>query len=263
MKRKLTDLIDEKPVKNISLNKKFEFGITVGSKSKPKQVIISATSLTFLGSKIKQYLTDILKGELNKTFNLSSYQKILVVGLGNCEIFNDSLGPKIVEKLIISRGLNLKPEVSAFCPNVYSNTGIETSELVKAVCQLVKPELVIILDALATVSASRLCSCFQIFEGGITAGSGANSKNKKITKQFLGVKNVVSIGVPMLIYGQTIAPQIQNKTLKNSFQNYPSLILSPANINKITNLLCEIVSLAINETLFQNLSKEEIEILTN
>lgn len=260
MKRNLTDLFDERNKKYGDV-KNLNYGISVKHSKDNNSVVINASALVYLGAKIEGYISEILIEELKKSFKLNKAKKILVVGLGNKDIYNDALGPLTIEKLIVSRGLDIKPEVSVIAPNVFSNTGIETVDLIYAVCKIIKPDYVVLIDSLATISVSRLCSCFQISKGGLVAGSGANSNNKRITKTLLGVKNLISIGVPMLIYADKYFKE--NVTNTEVDMNFPSLIISPVDVKSNVRLLSSIISKSLNKAIFKNLSDEEIKILTD
>jgi spore protease len=141
-------------------------------------------------------------------------------------------------------------------PNVYSQTGIESSDLVMSMCKEIKPDLVIFIDALATISLERLCSSFQISNEGIRAGSGANTNNKEMTKKLLK-SDVISIGVPMMIYAENLLDKIKDKS------KLKDIILSPCDIKKSLNLISDIVSQAINMAIFPQYSKDEIDIMIN
>lgn len=263
MKRRLTNLFDELPNSKKSLETNFEYGISVSRnlKGKIREAIVNVPTLNFFGAKIEKYVKNVLKNELKNTFKIDKAKNILIVGLGNINIENDSLGPKTLEKLIVSRGLNLSPSVCAFAPNVQSNTGIETFETICQISKLISPDLVILIDAFATVSVSRLCSCFQFSEKGIAAGSGNNHASKIISKEALGARKVLSIGVPTLIYASSFAKNISNKKIKEEFNSFPMLMLSPTDVKKNVELISRIISGAINETLFPNFSPSEINAL--
>lgn len=254
MKRNLTDMADETQ-EGFTEQKNFDYGISIKRSKNKKTSVLSAEALNLFGAKLEEYLTEILKEELKKNFKLSKFKRILVVGLGNKDIFNDSLGPQTIEKLLVSRGLDLKPEVCAIAPNVFSNTGIETFDIISSIVKVVEPDLVILIDSLATLSVERLCTCIQVSKGGLVAGSGANLKNKKISKTSLNVKNLISIGVPMLIYAENLLKETKGSASTN-------LILSPVNIRKSLTLLSNIISSAINGAIFKGMSKEEIDALT-
>lgn len=261
MKRTITNLFDEKTNEKANLDCNFEFGITVSKSENRREEIISSTSLFVLGAKVEKYLVNLLKKELEETFKLGKFKNILIVGLGNASIENDALGPKTVEKLLISRGLNFSPSVCAISPNVEANTGIETFEIVKAISKTVSPDLVVVIDAFATNSVSRLCSCFQLSERGISAGSGNGNKTKTISKKSLGVKKVLTIGVPTLIYATSIAKETSDLSLKNKLEIFGDLMLSPTDVGKKIDVLSNIIATAINETLFPLLLPSEISSL--
>lgn len=139
---------------------------------------------------------------------------ILVIGLGNREITSDSLGPKVVEALIVTRHLHREfgddfagdekyGVVSALAPGVMAQTGMEASEVVHGLVKQTKPGLVIVLDALAARSLSRLCTTIQLTDTGISPGSGIGNHRREISKQSLGVP-VIAIGVPTVVDAGTI-----------------------------------------------------------
>ena len=79
---------------------------------------------------------------------------ILVVGLGNQNVTPDSLGPKVIQDVDITRHLlTYAPqylekdarEVSAIAPGVLGTTGIETLEILKGIVDHIHPKLVILI----------------------------------------------------------------------------------------------------------------------
>ena len=113
---------------------------------------------------------NILVGQLGKF--LEDKKNILFVGLGNKEITSDSLGPLVADRVVVTRQFdtNIKEifgfkeikVVSAISPGVFGKTGIEATEIVKACCFVVKPDLVVAADSLAAGSVLRLGSTIQI-----------------------------------------------------------------------------------------------------
>ncbi|MDR2605787.1 MAG: GPR endopeptidase, partial [Oscillospiraceae bacterium] len=93
---------------------------------------------------------------------------VLVVGLGNREITFDSLGPLTAERVIATRRLfcdapqTAAPltagnySVAVLQPGVEGATGLESAELVKAVVNLAKPDVVIAVDALSSANPERV-----------------------------------------------------------------------------------------------------------
>lgn len=156
-----------------------------------------------------------LAEELKEMINLPVDATILVIGLGNWNVTPDSLGPKVVSRLIITRHLmEMMPDkfntkkgirpVCALAPGVLGLTGIETGEVIKGVVEKVKPQLVIAIDALASRSMERISSTIQIADTGVYPGSGVGNRRMGITKETIGVK-VIAIGVPTVVDAATMA----------------------------------------------------------
>lgn len=144
-------------------------------------------------------LKKITKGLLN-----SDNDCVLAAGLGNAKITADSLGPKTVEKLMITRHLKkyIPEEIDegvrplcAVSPGVLGTTGIETEEIIHSLTDSIKPKLVIVIDALCSAGLERINTTIQITDTGITPGAGVENKRKTINSQTLGVP-VIAIGVP-------------------------------------------------------------------
>lgn len=142
-------------------------------------------------------------------------RSVLVVGLGNPELTPDALGPMTVRRIHVTRHLtgaasllptelrkNL-PSLSAFCPMVLGQTGIETQALVRGAVQAAKPELVILIDALASSEIGHLARTVQISTTGIHPGGGIGNKREPLTEESLGVP-VLTIGVPTVIASSTM-----------------------------------------------------------
>jgi spore protease len=199
---------------------------------------------------MESYLVEIIRNELITIFKVNEYKNICVIGLGNREIINDSLGPKVLQKLLITRGLDIQPQLSVIYPNVYAQTGIQSAELILSVCKDLKPDLIIFIDALATLSLERLCTSFQIANVGIRAGSGSNMNNKKLTSKLLKC-DLISIGVPMMIYAKNF--------LKGEKRLLEDIILSPTDTKKIINLISDIIADGINMAFFPNYTSLEIK----
>jgi len=138
---------------------------------------------------------------------------VLVTGLGNRSVTPDALGPRTVERVLVTRHMrDCLPEdmtermnsVCAAAPGVLGVTGIETAEVLCGMVQHVKPDVLIAVDALAARSSQRICSTIQIADTGIIPGSGVGNHQKALTKETLGIP-VIAVGVPMVVYASTIA----------------------------------------------------------
>lgn len=185
--------------------------------------------------------------------------KVLVAGLGNAGVTADSLGPKVVEKLYVTRHLkkegllNSAMELSAIAPGVMAQTGIETSEILEALVEKTKPDFMIAIDALAARSSNRLNRTIQISDTGIAPGSGVGNHRNEITKHTVGIP-VLAVGVPTVIS----VPAIINDLLENEDQEkaysrldeeFISMHVTPKNIDESMNRISYTISEGINQLL--------------
>ena len=151
---------------------------------------------------------NIMINELNnilKKNKISANSSCFVIGLGNINSTPDSLGPKVIENIIVTSHLkkmnaleNGFREVSTFIPSVTSKTGIETSDLISSIVKKIKPDFIIVIDALKASKKDNLNKIIQISDAGINPGSGIGNNRKKINKKNMKVP-VISIGVPTVI----------------------------------------------------------------
>ena len=54
-------------------------------------------------------------------------------------------------------------------------TGIESAQTIRSMCELVRPDCVIAVDALASGEMHRLCRNIQLRDTGISPGSGVGT----------------------------------------------------------------------------------------
>ena len=134
----------------------------------------------------------------------------LIVGLGNSNVTPDSLGPNVIEHIIVTNHIyeldTLEDgfkRVSAIKTSVMGNTGIETIDIIKGVINYLKPTQVIVIDSLASSSIERLNKTIQITDTGINPGSGVYNNRKEISFETLGIP-VLAIGVPTVVGINTI-----------------------------------------------------------
>ncbi len=163
----------------------------------------------------KQYEEQVkehLANEIRRLVRLNDNSVILIIGLGNWNVTPDAVGPKVVEKVLVTRHIfEYVPEqvdermrqICAVAPGVLGITGIETGEIVKGIVDRVKPDLVIAIDALASRKTDRIGNTIQIADTGINPGSGVGNKRMGLTKETLGVPTL-AIGVPTVVFAHTI-----------------------------------------------------------
>lgn len=209
--------------------------------------------------------------QLEKMIPSLKKKSVLVVGLGNREVTSDSLGPKMTDHLFITRhfeqefGMGFMREndygcVSAIAPGVMAQTGMEASELVESLVQRIRPELVIVVDALAARSVKRLCTTIQITDTGIAPGAGVGNRRKELTKKTLGVP-VVAIGVPTVVDAETIiSDHLEGVLQKQGYGEHEieqflremmtreteNVMVTPKNIDESVNRLSEDLADVLN-----------------
>lgn len=173
-----------------------------------------------------------------ENLNLPNQSQILIVGLGNEMITPDSLGPLVINKIEVNRHMEVEEGyiTSAMCPGVMGQTGMESSEIIKAVVKDFKPRLVIVVDALACNHPSRMCHSIQLSTAGINPGSGVGNKRKEISKKSLGV-DVLAIGIP------TVSDIDSFVEMENDF------FVTPKDIDLAMDILSEILAQGINQAL--------------
>lgn len=215
----------------------------------------------------------------NLSLLLKDYKSVLVVGLGNEDTTADSIGPKVVKKLEITRHIlkynpELLPEqtieISAIAPGVLGTTGMETQEILRGIIDKINVDAIIVIDALASNNISRLLKTIQLCDTGIVPGSGVNNKRKEISLDTMGVP-VIAIGVPTVVNAATIVADTLDILAKQfnefSFLNDSShsdkyqliqTVLEPSNFNlavmpkeidDLVDNMKEIISCGINQAL--------------
>ncbi len=133
--------------------------------------------------------------------------RILVVGLGNPYVTPDSLGPRVLGNLQVTRRIaedGDRPVLSGIVPGVMAQTGMETAEILRGIIRETEPDLVIAIDALAARSLRRLGTTIQLTDTGIHPGSGVGNHRHGLTRETLGIP-VLSIGVPTVVGAPAIA----------------------------------------------------------
>lgn len=181
----------------------------------------------------------------------SGGKNLLIAGLGNTDITPDAVGPFTAKKILATRhisgqfaesiGLKGLKSVSVIAPGVLGQTGIEVSELIKSTAQTVKPDAVIVIDALASKSTDRLFKTVQLSDTGISPGSGVKNSRQEISEKTVGVP-VIAVGVPTVVDAETLAFELTNKDPeKNS-----DMFVTPKEVDLLCDRISEILSLALN-----------------
>ncbi len=169
---------------------------------------------------IEEVLISVLKEFLEeKKINKSS--SCLVIGLGNKDSTPDSLGPLVVNDILVTKYLfNLGEveegyrDVSSFIPGVTGTTGIETKKVIDALIKATSPDFIIVIDALASSSMSRVNKTIQLTDTGIHPGSGVGNNREELSEESLKIP-VIAIGVPTIVDAVTIVSDTFKYILKH------------------------------------------------
>ncbi len=211
----------------------------------------------YITIEFKDILNKYIKNEVIKSLkvllkdnNITDEDSALVIGLGNDDSTPDSLGPLVIENIIVTRhleslGLNSNRVVSAIKPGVTGETGIETKDIIKGVIEKIKPDFLIVVDSLKSESLSRLNKTIQLTDTGIHPGSGVNNKREGLNKESLGIP-VIAIGVPTVCDVKTILKDIVKRKIKNA----PEMIVTPKDIDFVIEKMSDLLSICINSVLY-------------
>ncbi len=190
-------------------------------------ITLEAPAMTQPDENYHQEISEELARQLKEIIpGIEKEISIMVVGLGNRDVTADALGPNVVDNLVITRHMvkeygkvafNKKQVhmVSGLIPGVMAKTGMESQEIIKGVVERTKPDVVIVIDALAARSTRRLNRTIQISNTGIHPGSGVGNHRNAITQETLGVP-VIAIGVPTVVDAATIVSDAFEKLMRQT-----------------------------------------------
>ncbi len=196
---------------------------------------------------------------------ITSERRILVVGLGNADMTPDAIGPATARRLTATRHLRSwdEPlfasldccELSAMVPGVLGQTGMESAELVRAAVDLVSPDMVVAVDALAARSCRRLASTIQLSDDGIAPGAGIGNHRMALDRISMGVP-VLGLGVPTVVDSATLVmdalqeaglePASLSTRLEEVLHTGRAFIVAPRDADRLTELACRVLSEAID-----------------
>lgn len=226
--------------------------------------------------------SEVVKDELKKIIDshVQNMDEILVVGLGNQFVTPDSLGPKVVSEIDVTKHfIKYTPQfvkegtrsVCAIAPGVLGTTGIETSEIIRGIVDNVKPKMLIVIDSLASKSIERISSTVQISDTGIVPGGGVGNAREELSQNSIGIP-VIAIGVPMVVESAVLVndclnlfiEKLQNEAKSNDYlnnlkenDNYEeikeslnpagyNMIVTPKEIDDLIENMKDVVARAIN-----------------
>ena len=178
-------------------------------------------------------------------------ENILIAGLGNTEITPDAVGPLTARGILATRhisgqfaediGLKGLKSVSVITPGVLGQTGIETAELIKGAISAVRPDVLIVIDALTAGSAERLFRTIQLCNTGISPGSGVKNSRQEISEKNLDIP-VIAVGVPTVTDADTLALELTGKEPEKE----SNMFVTPKDVDLLVDRISEILALALN-----------------
>lgn len=177
-----------------------------------KYITIDVPKLNVTDEDLKDEISLVLAKQIKFLTEEYKATKILIIGLGNWNVSPDALGPKVVDRVLVTRQffLNFNKEfdetvanVAAMSPGVLGITGIETQDIVMGIVEKVKPDLLIAIDALASRKMNRINTTIQLSNVGISPGSGVGNKRSALNKETLGIP-VIAIGIPTVVNAATL-----------------------------------------------------------
>lgn len=207
-----------------------ESGVKLINKKMGRYITIEFDDVT--DTKRKENVKKIFSEELESLLiylGIKNDATCLIVGLGNNKSTPDALGPLVIDNIVITKHLfdlgsvnDGYRSVSAISPGVMGQTGIETSEIIFGIVNRIKPDFILIVDALASSSLSRINKTIQMTDTGIHPGSGVGNKRKEISYEKLGIP-VIAIGVPTVVDAVTIVSDTINLMQKQMAYNKENL----------------------------------------
>lgn len=209
---------------------------------------------------IYERVCTLISEEIRKMADIKSDSLTFVVGLGNRDITPDALGTEVVSRLLVTHHIkqNMKDffddNISGVCaliPGVLGTTGIETAEIIKAVSEKVKPNLIIAVDAMAAADIRRVSTTVQISDTGIQPGAGVGNNIECLNEETIGAK-VIAIGVPTVIDAATISKVEIPKELA-------PLMVTTKDIDLVIERTAKTVANGINLALHRDMTLRDIE----
>lgn len=127
---------------------------------------------------------------------------VLVLGIGNRRVTADALGPRTVQKILVTMGpqhtlpvRGIRP-VAAIAPGASASTGLTLRQLAGAMVEAVRPAALICVDSLCSAEGARLGRSVQFSDTGLYPAQADHAKH--LDAAALGVP-VIAAGIPTLM----------------------------------------------------------------
>lgn len=198
---------------------------------------------------------------------------VLVLGLGNRRMTADALGPRTVDGVLVTRHMQDTKlrSVCALSPGVLGVTGIETAELAESLAGQLKPDAVIVIDALAAMETGHICTTIQVTDTGIRPGSGVGNHRAGISRETMSAP-VIAIGIPMVVYASTIVRDTLEKLMTGEAPADKAadaaerlahvapedMVVTPRDIDELVQGLGDLLALSVNAALHPAMTMESL-----
>lgn len=227
--------------------------------------------LTRRESEAFPHAVSVLSGLLDELLpELTGDASVLVIGLGNRAITPDAVGPLCIEHILATRHLRRAlPEqfgawraVSAAAVGVLGQTGVESAEFTRGLCDTIKPAAIIAVDALAAGSLPHLARTIQVTDAGIVPGSGVENARQAFNRETFGVP-VIAIGLPTVVDGASLLwhAKSQGAACPELEGLSGPVFVTPREIDQQVRDAAKVIGYAINRALQPHLSLEDLDLL--
>ena len=174
---------------------------------------------------------------------------VLVLGVGNRRITADALGPRTVQRILVTMGAGAAPPVrglrpvAAVAPGVAAATGLSLQQLAAALVGQLRPAAVVCVDSLCSAEGQRLGRTVQFSDSGLYPAQADHTRH--LTRDTVGVP-VVAAGIPTLMQAQEGA----------------DLVVTPRALDSVIAHGAALLACAVNRALQPRLTVQQLCWLT-
>jgi spore protease len=182
-------------------------------------------------------------------------ETVLAAALGNPDITPDALGSLAAGSLLVTRHLKARGGADfarfasvALCrPGVLGTSGIESAAQVKLLCAALRPELVVVIDALAGCEAEGLGRTVQVSDAGLAPGSGVGNDRPELSRASLGAP-VLTLGIPTVIDAGLFGGEALSQ-----------LFVTPRDVDSLVRDGARVIAYALNLALHPGLTIADVD----
>ncbi len=238
---------------------------------KPRGTYITISFPTAANLGYAEFLTlcDVVSAELELL--CGEKKRVLVCGIGNDAFAADALGVIAARHVLVTHHLKgvMSPymdafaDVSAITPGIMAKTGMESAALVRSAVKTIKPDAVIVMDALAARDTERLARTIQLSDAGLVPGSGIGNHRESLDESTLGVP-VIAIGVPTVVDTATLVSDVLagREADASAMKRLSGFFVAPKEIDLIAENLGKLIGYAINRAFHGDFPYEEMAMMT-